>query len=303
MRETLDHLEFIKTLSVRRLVMFGFLALGLALLAVVGAVGLLMGSSGHLSAAATVVVLTGGVWVILDRLLAAREYDKKSLPARPEYTEHGIYDHPMHLEELGGRDLQSLTYVVFDTETTGLRPSHGDEIISIAGVRVVDGAIQTGDPFTRLVNPGRVIPKPSIRFHGITDDMVRDEATAKEVLPEFRDFVGDAVMVAHNAAFDMRFLKLKESETGVMFDHLVLDSLLLSVFLEPESRNHSLDAIAERLGVKVEGRHTALGDSLVTAGVFLRMLDMLETRGIRTLGQVIEASSRISHVREMQKQF
>ena len=299
----MDHLEFIKTMSVRRLVMFGFLGLGAALLAVVGAVWLLMGVGGHLSAAATVVVLTGTVWVILDRLLAAREFDKKSLPARPEYTKYDIYDHPMHLEELSGRDLQSLTYVVFDTETTGLRPSHGDEIISIAGVRVVDGAIQTGDPFTRLINPGRAIPKPSARFHGITDDMVRDEATAKEVLPDFRDFVGDAVLVAHNAAFDMKFLKLKESETGVTFDHLVLDSLLLSVFLEPESRNHSLDAIAERLGIEVEGRHTALGDSLVTAGVFLRMLDMLETRGIRTLGQAIEASGRISHVREMQKQF
>jgi DNA polymerase-3 subunit epsilon len=283
--------------------MFGFAGLGAALLAVVGAVWLLMGVGGHLPAAGVVIVLTGAVWVIIDRLLVAREFDKKSLPARPEYTKHGIYDHPMHLEELGGRDLKSLTYVVFDTETTGLRPSHGDEIISIAGVRVVDGAIRNGDPFTRLVNPGRAIPKPSIRFHGITDDMVRDEATAKEVLPEFCDFVGDAVLVAHNAAFDMRFLKLKESDTGAVFDHLVLDSLLLSVFLEPQSRNHSLDAIAERLGVVVEGRHTALGDSLVTAGVFLRMLNMLETRGIRTLGQAIEASSRISHIREMQKQF
>ena len=83
----------------------------------------------------------------------------------------------------------------------------------------------------------------------------------------------------------------------------MLDSLLLSVFLESESRNHSLDAIAERLGIEVEGRHTALGDSLVTAGVFLRMVNMLETRGIRTLGQAIEACSRISHIREMQKQF
>jgi DNA polymerase-3 subunit epsilon len=75
------------------------------------------------------------------------------------------------------------------------------------------------------------------------------------------------------------------------------------VFLEEESSNHGLDAIAERLGVKVEGRHTALGDSLVTAGVFLRMLDMLDARGIRTLGQAIEASMRISHIRRMQERF
>ena len=299
----MDRLEVIKTMSVRRLVMAGFLVLGAALLAVVGVVWLFLGGSSHLTAVVAVTVLTAAVWVILDRLLVAREFDKNSLPARPEYTKFDIYDHPMHLEELDGRDLKSLTYVVFDTETTGLRPSHGDEIISIAGVRVVNGEIETGEPFTRLVNPGRDIPKASIRFHGITEDMVRDEKAIGEILPDFRDFIGDAVLVAHNAAFDMKFLKLKEAETGVVFDHLVLDSLLLSVFLEPESRNHSLDAIAERLGIDVEGRHTALGDSLVTAGVFLRMLDMLEARGIRTLSKAIEASSRISNVREMQKQF
>ena len=160
-----------------------------------------------------------------------------------------------------------------------------------------------GEPFTRLVNPGRKIPKASIRFHGITEDMVQGEAPIGDVLPDFKAFVGDAVLVAHNAAFDMKFLKLKEAATGVVFDNLVLDSLLLSVFLEEEAHNHGLDAIAERLGVEVEGRHTALGDSIVTAGVFLRMLDMLEARGIRTLGQAIEASMRISHVRELQKRF
>ena len=262
-----------------------------------------LGAGGHGTGAVVVVILVGGFWLAVDRLLAARAFDKNSLPSRPEYTNFDIYDHPKHLEELGGRDLKSLTFVVFDTETTGLRPSHGDEIISIAGVRIVGGEIKTGEAFSRLVNPGRDIPRASIRFHGITEDMVRGEAPIKDVLPEFRDFIGDVVLVAHNAAFDMKFLKLKERETGIVFDHLVLDSLLLSVFLEPESANHGLDAIAERLGVTVEGRHTALGDSLATAAVFLRMLSMLETRGVRTLGQAIQVSSRISHVRERQKQF
>ena len=298
----MDRSEIIKTMPVRRLVRLGFLGLAGALLAVVGLAWLFFGAA-PLSAAAAVMVLTGVFGAVVDRQLAAREFDKNSLPARPEYTKSQLSDPPLPLAELGGRDLNSLTFVVFDTETTGLRPSHGDEIISIAGVRVVDGDIKTGEPFTRLVNPGRKIPGASIRFHGITDHMVKDEVGIDVVLPEFRDFVGDAVLVAHNAAFDMKFLKLKEAQTNVVFDHLVLDSLLLSVFLEPESRNHGLDAIAERLGIEVEGRHTALGDSLVTAKVFLRMLDMLEARGIRTLGQAIEASSRISHVRKMQKQF
>lgn len=290
-------------MSVRRLVMWAFLSLGITLLVALGTAWLIIGSVTLLGAVASIVVMTVLIGFTVDRMLAARLFDKSSLPARPEYTDFDLYNHPMHLEELGGRPLKSLSYVVFDTETTGLRPSHGDEIISIAGVRVIDGEIKTGDPFTRLVNPGRDIPKASIRFHGITEEMVEGEAALYDVLPEFRDFVGDAILVAHNAAFDMKFLKLKEAGTGVVFDNLVLDSLLLSVFVESESKNHSLDAIAERLGVEVEGRHTALGDSLVTARVFLRMLDMLEARGIRTLRQAIDVSMRISHVRARQDQF
>ena len=150
---------------------------------------------------------------------------------------------------------------------------------------------------------GKPIPKASIRFHGITDDMVTGEPPIGDVLPAFKAFVGEAVLVAHNAAFDVRFLKLKEAATGVVFDNMVLDSLLLSVFLDAESRNHSLDAIAERMGVEIEGRHTALGDSIVTAKVFLRMLDMLEARGITTLRQAVDASIKMEHVREMQKRF
>jgi len=299
----LDHQEIIKTMPVRRLVMLGFLGLGAALLLVMAGAWLFLGAGAHAVGVAVMILLTAFFWVVVDRQLAARAFDKNNLPARPEYTQFDLYDHPKHLEELGGRTLKSLTYVVFDTETTGLGPSQGDEIISIAGVRIVDGDIKAGEAFSRLVNPGRDIPKASIRFHGISEDMVKGEAGIADILPDFKDFVGEAVLVAHNAAFDMKFLKLKEQATGIVFDNLVLDSLLLSVFLEAESYNHNLDAIAERLGVAVEGRHTALGDSLVTANVFLRMLDMLEARGIRTLGQAIAASMSISHVRKMQKQF
>ncbi len=101
-----------------------------------------------------------------------------------------------------------------------LEPANG------ADLRIVDGEIRRDGAFTRLVNPGRPIPKQSIRFHGITDEMVRGEAPAAEVLPAFHDFIEDAVLVAHNAAFDMKFLKLKESACGRRFDNLVLDTLL-----------------------------------------------------------------------------
>jgi DNA polymerase-3 subunit epsilon len=101
----------------------------------------------------------------------------------------------------------------------------------------------------------------------------------------------------------MKFIKLKEATCGLTFHNPVLDTLLLSVFLHDHAPDHTLDGIAARFGVEVANRHSALSDAMITAGVFVQMLDLLEARGIHTLEQAIEASSRIVEIRKLQAQF
>ncbi|MEL6316599.1 MAG: exonuclease domain-containing protein [Pseudomonadota bacterium] len=232
----------------------------------------------------------------------ARERERLCLPlpgasrrAPPPRAARSVF-HDLRLlaDAEGGaeRELRSLDYVVFDTETTGLHPDRGDEIVQIAAVRIVRGRLLTDELFDLLVDPERRIPAASTEIHGIDEAMVAGAPRIDEAGRRFHAFCGDSVLIAHNAPFDLAFLRRHAERIGASFDHPVLDTALMSAILFGRGADHSLDAIAERLGARIdeEKRHTALGDAVATAEVASRMIAMLEAAGVRTLGEYRQAA-------------
>lgn len=208
---------------------------------------------------------------------------RPSHPSRPRFYDFDLFQQSGQSAELDDRLLTQLSYTVFDTETTGLQPAEGDEIISIGALRIVNGRLLPEESFDQLVRSRRRLSAESVAIHGITMAMLEGQPGIDIVLPQFYRFAEDTVLVGHNAAFDMRFLQLLEGRTGVRFTQPVLDTLLLSQVIHPHQDQHSLEAIAARLGVPIIDRHTALGDAMVTGEVFLRMLPLLHEKGIHTL--------------------
>lgn len=245
----------------------------------------------------------GGLWLAHDRSegisffrfmlpLAAGDREEGLASERPVYYDFDLLAASGADRALDECPLDRLACTVFDCETTGLDPGGGDEIIQLGAVRVLNGRLLSGERFDQLVDPGRSIPEASIPFHGIRPEMVRGQPRITEVLPAFHAFAADTALVGHNVAFDMRFLRLKEDATGLRFDHPVLDTLLLASVAQPEEPSHALEAIAERLGVPVVARHSAAGDAMTTAAVFLKLVPLLRDRGVATLAAAREASAK-----------
>ena len=199
-----------------------------------------------------------------------------------------VYD--FNLADSSTETLQRRAHVVFDTETTGLLP-HKDEVVQIGARRIVNGRMIEAERFDTLVRPGMPIPAASTKIHHITDEMVADAPNMTTAGKRFHGFCKGSVMVAHNAPFDMAFMHKYSTAMGVTFDHPVLDTVLLSAVVFGESAEHTLDALADRLGVTIPEplRHTALGDATATAQIYCKLLPLLEARGITTIAHVSDA--------------
>ncbi|MGP9643895.1 exonuclease domain-containing protein [Halomonas sp. AOP30-A1-24] len=221
----------------------------------------------------------------LPLLGVAQNAAPRSAPPRPEFHDFGIADLPSPDTTLANCALRSLELVIFDTETTGLELRRGDTVISLGACRIVNGRLLASDVFDHYVNPHKPIPAASTAIHGITDSDVNEAPRLEQVLPHFRDYIGEAVLLAHNASFDM----LAISQKGVLFDMPVLDTLLISRALDEGLDGHDLDSLVKRYGLTLPPglRHTALGDARVTGELWLALLPRLEARGITTLEQLL----------------
>ena len=210
----------------------------------------------------------------------------------PDLYDFDLFSQSGQNPGLDNMPLPNLVYTVFDTETTGLDPLGGDEIISIGAVRIVNMRILQEEMIDQLIDPSRSIPTASTEIHGIQPEMLAGQPVIDTVLPQFYKFVEDTILIGHNAAFDMAMFKAKENQSGIKFSNPVLDTLLLSAVVHPEQSSHAIEAIADRLGVSIIGRHSAFGDALTTAQMFLKIIPLLAEKGIYTLKEAREASKK-----------
>ena len=188
------------------------------------------------------------------------------------------------VRNIKGQDIDT-TYCILDLETTGFSPKL-EKITEIGIMKYKDGKVI--DSFSCFVNPEKSISPRVVEVTNITDDMVRDAETIDKVFPKMLDFIKDTVLVAHNAEFDIGFLKHYAKELGYDFDFTYLDTLTLAQDLFPEYKTYKLGRIAKNLGIKVEVAHRALDDVDTTVKVFKIMLKMLKDRGAKTLEEIEE---------------
>ncbi|WP_270938884.1 3'-5' exonuclease [Falsiroseomonas oryzae] len=231
--------------------------------------------------------MAGGVWQSWRSLFATVPAASPVAPAAAPLPEGPVEAQP---------------YVVFDLETTGLRPSVADDIVQIGAVRL-EGGVEAGN-FNMLVNPGRPIPPVSTRYHGITDAMVARAPSAAEALGAFRDFAAGAVLVAHNAAFDLTALAgAAERQGAPRLPNPAMCSMMLARWLDPREPDVSLDGLCGRAGLVIEHRHHALGDARATAVLWMSLLARASARGVTGLPDLAFRSRMAERIAEHARHF
>ena len=227
---------------------------------------------------------------------AAKKNGIKLIPGCEAYL---IDDDASIVEGGGNVPLDSAAYVVLDVETTGLN-THTDEIIEIGAVRIENG-VEVAE-FSQLIDPGRPIPDKVVEITGITGAMLRGKPRLMDVMPAFAEFCRDAVVVAHNAAFDTAFFRRAFRDAKLPFDHPVLDTLALVRNQYPQFKNHKLGNVCKQLGISLTNAHRAVHDARATSLVLLKTLSEIRAqKNISTVGDLnscypTDASKHAYHI-------
>lgn len=188
------------------------------------------------------------------------------------------------------------TFVVFDIETTGLS-AQTCQITEIGAVKYSKGTIE--EKYSRFVNPGVPIPHEVVELTGITDEMVKDADPIETVLPEFLHFVGQSTLVAHNASFDISFIRAAAEKCGIPFSPTFIDTVSMSRQINPELKNHKLNTLAEYFDLGDFDHHRAFEDAHMLALIFNAMAEKLKTEGILNTDQLSHLMSQSSDPKKL----
>ena len=182
-------------------------------------------------------------------------------------------------------------FIVFDFETTGFSPVN-DRITEIGAVLVRNGEVV--DTFSSLVNPHMPIPQRVVEVTGITDDMVKDAPDESEIMPKFFEFIGDRLLVAHNAQFDMSFARASAMRLGVLLTNPYCDTVPMARALLPDITNHKLDTVAKALQLDDFNHHRAVDDATILAAIFVKLLFKLKTEPEHQCNNIADINSSLA---------
>ena len=267
----------------------------------------------------------------MDGITSAKEYIKRAHKWGHKaiaITDHGVvhaFPEAMHAAEKDYKDVKVLygceayivddlgsvvknvqgqttgdTFVVFDLETTGLK-KEVDKIIEIGAVKVQNGKIT--DRFSKFVNPHVKLDERIVSLTHITDDMLSDADDADTVMPMFMDFIGDSVLVAHNASFDVGFVSRWTAENKLVFNPTVLDTVELAKTLFRGLKNYKLDTVCEHMGISLENHHRAVDDAQAAAEIFMGALPLLAEKGITKLEDINTLAAETIDKRNIKKYY
>ena len=202
---------------------------------------------------------------------------------------------------------QESIFAVLDTETTGLNVNEGHRIISIAATKIKNLKI-TNEILDELVNPEREISEPSIKIHNITQEQVQNKPVLKELDEKIYNFLENTVLVGHNLNFDIKFIVSSGPYTTIAHrvkNIVTIDTIYLSAGIYPHFNSYELSFLCKTLKIQTEDqtRHSALGDSVITARLFLHLLEEAGKKNINTIGGILHLCQQGKQIQILMKDF